>query len=403
MPTFLVFGCANFYGRALIQHLCDRRDEAPDGAGWTIRGVDKVLPRLASFPEATLKLYDSFDFRMGNLRSAEFLEQAFAPENSSSGTWDYVFDFAPECKFGQADQVYKQDVFQTAVRIAQLALRQKAKALVRLSTAHIFSSESVSSSSSSSSANTDVNRRHAEDDALEAPNALVRWHVRAEEELRAIAAAGLATVILRPALCYGPGDRQNVVPMLISAQLSRAAGEKMPVLWDKTLRVNTVHVADVARAAVATALWWSGAHTPQIPVAVFNLADPGDTTNAKLAAAVGRLFDVEPSFHNSAFNFIAKKLKTAELAEEVNESLLGPWMDLLARHGAENSPLSPYLDQEHPYCRLEHWPLGVDGSKIATTPGLDFSYSYASVSAEALRPIVEEFQLLGLWPNIPLP
>ncbi|KAJ1795164.1 hypothetical protein LPJ59_004395, partial [Coemansia sp. RSA 2399] len=397
MPSFLVFGCANFYGRALMQHLCAERDRAADKKeDWTIRGVDKVLPQLASFPEDTLKLYDSCDFRMGNLRSAEFLEQAFA-ENGSSG-WDYVFDFAAEYKFGQTDQVYEQDVFRVSVRIAQLAQRLGAKLLVHLSTAHIFKCTGG-----------DSNKQHAEDDALEAPNALVRWHVRAEEELRRISETcerPLPIVILRPALSYGPGDRQNVVPILISAQLSRQSNEKMPVLWDKGLRVNTVHVADVARAAVAAAYWWvDSTHSQkkqQQPVVVFNLADPGDTTNAKLAAAVGTLFGVELNFHNSAFNYIAKKLKTSELTEEVNESLLGPWMDLLTRHGVANSPLSPYIDQEHPYCSLEHWPLGVDGSKIANTPGLDFKYSYETVSAEALRPIVEEFQQLGLWPNIPL-
>ncbi|KAJ2546489.1 hypothetical protein EV175_005581 [Coemansia sp. RSA 1933] len=400
MPSFLVFGCANFYGRALIQHLCAERDRVAvdHKESWTIRGVDKVLPRLASFPEDTLRLYESFDYRMGNLRSAEFLEQAFKDNSNDGGAWDYVFDFAPEYKFGQSEQVYEQDVFQISVRIAQLAQRVGAKLLVHLSTAHIFKTDG------------DSNTRHGEDDALEAPNSLVRWHVRAEEELRKISSAGnkrqLPVVILRPALSYGPGDRQNVVPILISAQLSREAKEKMPVLWDKGLRVNTVHVADVARAAVAAAHWWLGSHSSQKPnesVVVFNLADPGDTTNAKLAAAVGSLFGVEPSFHNSAFNYIAKKLKTSELTEEVNESLLGPWMDLLTRYNAANSPLSPYIDQEHPYCSLEHLPLGVDGSKITNTPGLDFAYEYAAVSAEALRPIVEEFQQLGLWPNIPLP
>ncbi|KAJ1664179.1 hypothetical protein IW140_004207 [Coemansia sp. RSA 1813] len=396
MPSFLIFGCANFYGRALMQHLCAERDRAAAAADtkeiWTIRGVDKVLPRLASFPEDTLRLYETFDYRMGNLRSAEFLEQAFAIDDSSG--WDYVFDFAPEYKFGQSEQVYEQDVFQVSVRIAQLAQRLNAKLLVHLSTAHIFKPTSNN------------NKQHPEDDALEAPNPLVHWHVRAEEELRKLSsgANGLAAVILRPALCYGPGDRQNVVPILISAQLSRESNDKMPVLWDKAMRVNTVHVADVARAAVATARWWlDSKNDTQQQLVVFNLADPGDTTNAKLAAAVGSLFGVEPSFHNTAFNYIAKKLKTSELTEEVNESLLGPWMDLLTRHGVANSPLSPYLDQEHPYCSLENWPLGVDGSKITNTQGLDFTYAHETVSAEALRPIVEEFQQLGLWPNIPLP
>ncbi|KAJ1718052.1 hypothetical protein LPJ61_006907, partial [Coemansia biformis] len=176
---------------------------------------------------------------------------------------------------------------------------------------------------------------------------------------------------------------------MVSALLSREAGEHMPVLWDKSLRVNTVHVTDVARAAIRAA---DHSRTTKLPVAVFNLSDPGDTTNAALAQAVAQLFAISPSFQSPAINFIAKRLKTEELTEEVNESLLGPWMELLTRHNIANSPLSPYLDREHPYCRLEHCPLSVDGSRIENTPGLDFNYSHPAVSADALRPIIEEFQ-----------
>ncbi|KAJ2329590.1 hypothetical protein GGI00_003905, partial [Coemansia sp. RSA 2681] len=54
MPSILVFGAANFYGRALTQLLCREREQqqqkqAPDDA-WEIRGVDKALPALAAFP-----------------------------------------------------------------------------------------------------------------------------------------------------------------------------------------------------------------------------------------------------------------------------------------------------------------------------------------------------------------
>ncbi|KAJ2779140.1 hypothetical protein H4R18_004171 [Coemansia javaensis] len=380
MPAYLVLGCTNFYGRALVQQLCADRDAAGGGgADWVIRGVDKALPQLASLPEATLQLFATLDYRMGNLRRAEFLEQAFA--RGGAGRWDAVFNFAAEHKFGQSAGVYEQDVHQLSVAVARLAAKHAAGALVQLSTAHVYAPGAG---------------RSSEDGAVEAADELAACHLRAEADIRAI--AGLPPlVVLRPALCYGPGDRQNVVPMLISALLSREAGEPMPVLWAKDLRVNTVHVADVARAAVLAA---GHARAAQQPVSVFNLSDPGDTTNAALAQAVAGLFGVGVSFQSSAVNFIAKRLRTEELAEEVNESLLGPWMDLLARHNAANSPLSPYLDREHPYFRLEHRPLAVDGSRIEAADGLGFRYLHRSVSADALRPIVAEFRQLGLWPDI---
>lgn len=371
MPSYLVIGCANFYGRSLIQLLCQQQPQP------TIRGVDKVLPELASFPQSTLELFKTFDYRMGNLRSREFLEQSFAIEGSQR--WDYVFNFAAEQKFGQTEQVYEQDVLQLSQTIAQLAMEHKAGSLVHLSTAHIYKPSS---------------KRHKEDDKLDSQSVLARCHVQAETKIRETISSGAPLIILRPALCYGPGDRQNAVPMLIMAQLSKESKDKMPVLWDKDTRINTVHVTDVARAALASA---HGHKTNT--TAVFNLSDPGDTTNAQLAKTVTGLFGVEAGFQNSAINFFAKRLKTSELAEEVNESLLGPWIEFLDKHGIANSPLSPYLDCEHPYFSLEAHPLGIDGSRITKTIGIEFEYKYPSVSPDALRAMVEEFQELGLWPK----
>ncbi|KAJ1939104.1 hypothetical protein FBU59_004232 [Linderina macrospora] len=378
MPSFLICGCANFYGRALVKLLCRERDQAADPSSWEIRGIDKVLPALASFPPDVLELYSKIDYRMGNQQSDEFLDKAFARDDGT--TWDYVFNFAAEYKFGQSKQVYEQFVHQVSVKIATHAAKAKVGSFVHLSSAHIFKASG--------------NTKHKEDSALEPPNILAESYIQAENDLKKI--PGLPLAILRPALCYGPGDRQNVVPMLIMAQISKVEGEKMDVLWDKALRVNTVHVDDVAMAALKVAQW----HKGKADTIVFNLSDPGDTTNSQLAKCVGKLFDIELSFQNAAINFIVKRLRTAELTEEVNQSFLGPWMELLAKNNIANSQLSPYLDQEHPYCTLEKYPLGVDGSLITSIPEIGFKYSYETVTPEAIRPTVDEFKSIGLWPKV---
>ncbi|ORX69131.1 hypothetical protein DL89DRAFT_293581 [Linderina pennispora] len=313
---------SGFWGYTAEILLCQERDRAADPTSWEIRGTDKVLPALASFPPDVLELYSKIDYRMGNQQSSEFLERAFAREDGT--TWDYVFNFAPEYKFGQSKQVYEQHV----------------GSFVHLSSAHIFKA--------------DGNTKHKEDSELEAPNALAESYIEAEDDLKQI-----------------PELPLNVVPMLIMAQISKVEGEKMDVLWDKALRVNTVHVDDVALAALKVAQW----HKGKQGTAVFNLSDPGDTTNSHLAKCVGKLFDIELSFQNAAINFIVKRLRTAELTEEVNGNIA-------------NSQLSPYLDQEHPYCTLEKYPLGVDGSLITSIPEIGFKYSY------------ETFKNIGLWPKV---
>ncbi|KAJ1844566.1 hypothetical protein LPJ70_002892, partial [Coemansia sp. RSA 2708] len=204
MPSVLVVGAANFYGRAVIEQLCGSRDRAA-GEAWEIRGADKVLPQLAGFPAETLALYETIDYRMGNLRSRAFLAQAFARD---AGRWDVVVNVACEYKFGQAAAAYAQDVSRLAADVAELAAEHGAGALVHLSTAHLYRAGSA------------ANTPHGEDDPVEPSNELAACHMRAEAAVRAVAALP-ALVVLRPALSYGPGDRQNVVPMLISAQLSR--------------------------------------------------------------------------------------------------------------------------------------------------------------------------------------
>ncbi|KAJ2811071.1 hypothetical protein FBU31_007851, partial [Coemansia sp. 'formosensis'] len=173
MPTCLVFGCANFYGRALTQLLCNERQ---GGLGWEIRGVDKVLPQLASFPAPVLGLYSTIDYRMGNLRCADFLAQAFVRDDGKG--WDYVFNFAAELKFGQSDHVYDQDVRQVSANIAQLASKHAVGVLVQLSTALVFSSSS--------------NTAATEESAVGGATVLARCHADAEASALQ---AGVAAVV----------------------------------------------------------------------------------------------------------------------------------------------------------------------------------------------------------------
>lgn len=61
------------------------------------------------------------------------------------------------------------------------------------------------------------------------------------------------------------------MPRLIVGAVYKKSGETMKTLWTKELRLNTVHVEDVARALWHIALNGKQGH-------IYNLADKGDTS-----------------------------------------------------------------------------------------------------------------------------
>jgi len=117
-------------------------------------------------------------------------------------------------------------------------------------------------------------------------------------------------VVLRPATVYGPGDATSgLMPRVVVAASYIAMGRaKMELLWEGSLKANTVHVYDVARAIVFAARKVDAGAT-------FNLADAGNTDQAKLAAALGRLFGIETGFYGSVVsNLMRVRLRVACVA-----------------------------------------------------------------------------------------
>lgn len=71
-------------------------------------------------------------------------------------------------------------------------------------------------------------------------------------------------------------------------------------------------------------------------------------------------------------SFIVGQLNLSGVVENVNEKHLKPWSDLCKEAGIENTPLSPYLDQELLYNNS----LMIDGSAIEAT---GFAYEVPEV------------------------
>jgi nucleoside-diphosphate-sugar epimerase len=74
---------------------------------------------------------------------------------------------------------------------------------------------------------------------------------------------------------------------------------KMEFLWEPTLRMNTVHVFDVARAVYFAA--------KKLEVGtIWNLSDKGDTDQGRVSTYLGAIFGIETGFYGSTMSTLAK-------------------------------------------------------------------------------------------------
>lgn len=96
---------------------------------------------------------------------------------------------------------------------------------------------------------------------------------------------GLRYVVLRLAHVYGEYDVGFLARGLCLARVYESLGKEMKWLWGRELRVHTVHVEDVCRAAWRAAEWCAsdeegGRGGLGDGERVFNIVDRGDTSKS---------------------------------------------------------------------------------------------------------------------------
>jgi len=211
---------------------------------------------------------------------------------------------------------------------------------------------------------------------------LLQQKLEAEEALKKI--PGLNVIIVRPAIVYGPGDILGITPRIICAAVYKHLGETMEFLWDKELRMNTVHVADVAAA-----LWHLTTHGESGEI--FNLADSGETDQGAINKLLESIFGIKTGFMGTIKSKLATSVAMKTVAETANEKHLKPWSDLCKAKDITNTPLTPYLDEELLYNNA----YSINGEKITKT---GFSYQHPSLKEETLRETIKGFVALGYFP-----
>jgi len=283
--------------------------------------------------------------------------------------FDYVINACGETRFGLSEEDYKKKVLEPAIKCAQVAAELKVQKFIELSSAQVY--------------RPDVKAANDEDGALAPWTIQAKYRLDAENKVKEV--KGLPWVILRPAYIYGPGDLTSITPRIICAAVYQDRKEKMKFLWEGSLKLNTVHIDDVVAA-----IWW--ACTTASPSSTYNLADESNSDQGAINGLLGQIFGIEVGFWGSMLSNVAK-MKLSAVAEEANDKHVPGWTMLCKTHNINNTPLSPYIDQE----LLKNNGLFVDGTAIARA---GFRYTRPRLTRELIEDVIQKFVEQGLFPPI---
>lgn len=360
-PGVIVLGGCGFIGRYLVEYLVENELVS------FVRVVDKVPPQTAWFNEKHQKIFNNnlVEFKSANLINTVSCDNAFACDEKI----DYVFNCAGETKSGQTDPVYKEGIYKLSLNCAQSSAKIGVKHYVEISAGNMSTSDKIPLQ---------------EENSPDPWTFVAKYKLQVEQELANI--PDLKYTILRPAIVYGPGDKNGLAPRLIIGAVYKHLGEMMKLLWGPNLHMNTVHVRDVARAI------WHVANRDDTVGQTYNVVDESDTTQGSISEMISDLFNINHDYFGIAISTLVKT-DMGKFVEEVNDKHMAPWAEACNKDGIENSPLSPYIDRELLYNKHLYLKTG----KLTNTT--NFYYNYPKITKEAIKEVLNDYASMKIFPH----
>jgi len=307
-------------------------------------------------------------FKQANLARENKVEEVFAQDG---GNYQFVINLVGATKYSQPPEVYQENIIDVARTCASVAAKHHVGRYIEVSTAQVYSHKNS------------PNTGWAEQGTLAPWTGIGTARLDAERAVQGT--QGLNYIIVRPSIVYGPGDILGITPRLVIGTIYKESGEKMELLWSKSMKMNTVHVEDVVRA-----LWYLTNHGNSGQI--FNLSDKNDTDQGKINDILEEIYHIGTGFLGKAKSTIAKTLGMKQLTDFVNDKHLKPWSDICKAKGIHDTPLTPYLDEELLYkCNLH-----INGAAIEST---GFRYNRPNMNAEALREVIADFERKRYFPT----
>jgi len=361
-PRVLVLGGCGFIGRHVVSYIYDNKLASH------ITVADKVLYQIAGLSEKEKAIFEDksiVTYKQADLASEAHITKVF---DGADGTYTYVINCAAVTKYSQGKEVYDHNVTRLTKLTAAASAKHGVKRFIELSTGQVYDAGKKPSS---------------ETDKIKPWTEIARAKYEAEEALSHI--AGLNYVIIRPAVVYGTGDVYGITPRLIVGSIYKESKETLKSLYTKDLKINTVHVKDVAKA-----IWFLTAHGDS--GSIWNLADKNDTDQAKVNQWLEEIFGIKTKFLSTPKMAAGKVAGTKFLVSFANDLHLKPFSDACKKYGINETPLTPYLDEE----LIKENSTSIDGCAIEK---LGFSYDYPAPNVGLLKEVLEDYVAKGYFPK----
>jgi len=357
----LILGGVGFIGRNLVRYLVEK-DLASK-----IRVVDKAMPATSYLSDAEKALFGNsiVEYKQGNLCNTGSIEKCF---DDGANQFNIVINLAAETKLSQSDAVYEEKILNCSVKCATEAAKRKVEKYIEVSDSHVYE-------------HSDKNSK--EDGKVKPWTAAAKYKLMAEEQIAKI--PNLNYIIVRLANVYGPGDFSSLTPRIICGAVYKFKDEKMEFLWDKDLKMHSVHVRDAVRAI------WHAAVNGKVKE-VYNVVDHANTTQGSINKLLEAIFGIKTGYV-STLTSQAAKLAIDIATEAVNDKHLEPWAELCKQHGIASTPLTPYLDAD----LLKNNDLAVDGAKLES---IGFVYDCPDMTPQLVKEQIDHFTAMKLFPKI---
>lgn len=328
--------------------------------------------------------------------SAESLSKIFTPSKAPSYT--YVFNCGGETRYSQEDSVYALRSVALTQNIARECARRRIPAYIEFSTGMVYKPPSSSTMSAGGCVESAQTKPWMK---------LAKHKLVAEEELEKIRAefasngkGELRYVTLRLAHAYGDYDTGWLMRALCLARVYQFKSEEMKWLYGRDLRHGTVHILDAVSAAWRAALWASTVPTsdPELLNSrggrVFNIADDGDTNQGQLADVIHELFGIKTGFQSGLISTLAR-MNLDAVVDDVNEDVLQPWADLLAKKGITRAgPIGPFMEKE----LLKDSDLCMKTERAKRVLGWRLGEGREKMNVRLVGSVVDSYKRMNWWP-----
>ncbi|XP_037953156.1 uncharacterized protein LOC119683520 [Teleopsis dalmanni] len=363
-PTVLILGGCGFIGRNLVTYLVE------NDLTQEIRIVDKTPPQMAWLNKRHTAAIgnEKVEYCSANLINAASCKTVFMPHTTTARTWDIVINCAAETRPNQTDAVYKEGILKLSMNCAHEAVNIKVKRFVELSSGCVNSSEKTPLK---------------EDCKLDPWTSVAKQKLKVEKELHTL--DDLSYTVVRLPVVYGLGDKRYLMPRIIIAAIYKYLNETMKLLWNDAMRFNTVHVDDVCAAI------WALAQSSQAAGETYNIVDDSASTQGTISDLFADIFAINIDYFGIVMSNLTK-LSLTDTVSEINDKHMAPWAEICQKNEINNTPLTPYMDEE----QLYHKHLHLDNTKLK-----DFGYKLMvpTINAERVMEIINDYVDQNLFPK----